>query len=48
MELDGYELDDLILTAIKSEVEAQIEESVRFAEESPEPAAEELYTDIYA
>ncbi|MBI3080660.1 MAG: pyruvate dehydrogenase (acetyl-transferring) E1 component subunit alpha, partial [candidate division NC10 bacterium] len=30
------------------EATARIEEAVRFAEESPEPAPEELYTDVYA
>jgi pyruvate dehydrogenase E1 component alpha subunit len=29
-------------------ISAQIEEAVAFAEESPEPALSELYTDIYA
>jgi pyruvate dehydrogenase E1 component alpha subunit len=29
-------------------VKAEIEDAVRFAEESPEPSPEELYTDIYA
>jgi len=33
---------------IGSEAEAQVAESVRFAEESPEPAPEQLHTDIYA
>jgi len=34
--------------ALEREVLAVIEEAVRFAEESPEPAPEELYTDVYA
>lgn len=34
--------------ALEREVLAKIEEAVRFAEESPEPAPEELYTDVYA
>jgi pyruvate dehydrogenase E1 component alpha subunit len=29
-------------------IDAQIEEAVAFAEESPEPSLEELYTDVYA
>lgn len=35
------------LKKIEQDVEAEVEEAVRFAEESPEPAAEELFTDIY-
>jgi pyruvate dehydrogenase E1 component alpha subunit len=34
--------------ALEREVLAKVEEAVRFAEESPEPAPEELYTDVYA
>jgi pyruvate dehydrogenase E1 component alpha subunit len=37
------ELDDL-----ETKVEAEIQEAVEFAESSPEPAAEELFTDVYA
>jgi pyruvate dehydrogenase E1 component subunit alpha len=33
---------------IEAEVKEQVEKAVRFAEESPLPAAEELYTDVYA
>jgi pyruvate dehydrogenase E1 component alpha subunit len=40
--------DDKKLEQIDSEVRQQVEEAVRFAEESPFPAPEELYTDIYA
>jgi len=36
------------LNKIELEVEAEVADAVRFAEESPEPAAEELFTDIYA
>ncbi|MGH2587421.1 MAG: pyruvate dehydrogenase (acetyl-transferring) E1 component subunit alpha [Dehalococcoidia bacterium] len=36
------------LNAIDAQVEQQIEEAVRFAEESPEPDPEELWTDVYA
>lgn len=35
------------LNAIDAEVEAEINEAVRFADESPEPAPEELWTDVY-
>lgn len=33
---------------IDAEEKALIEEAIRFADESPEPAAEELWTDVYA
>lgn len=33
---------------IEAEVKEQVEKAVRFAEESPLPAVEELYTDVYA
>ena len=36
------------LKKIEQDIEAEVEDAVRFAEESPEPAAEELFTDIYA
>jgi pyruvate dehydrogenase E1 component alpha subunit len=36
------------LKKIEQEVEVEVEDAVRFAEESPEPAAEELFTNIYA
>jgi pyruvate dehydrogenase E1 component alpha subunit len=36
------------LKKIEQEVELEVEDAVRFAEESPEPAAEELFTNIYA
>ena len=41
-------VDDKTLEQIDKEVREQVERSVRFAEESPFPAPEELYTDIYA
>jgi pyruvate dehydrogenase E1 component alpha subunit len=40
--------DEKRLEQIDSEVRQQVEEAVRFAEESPFPALEELYTDIYS
>ena len=40
--------DEKLLKEIDAECRKQVEESVRFAEESPYPAPEELYTDIYA
>ena len=36
------------LDAIKAEAKATVEEAVRFAEESPDPPLDELYTDVYA
>ena len=39
----GEELDEL-----DDKVEAEVQEAVEFAESSPEPAPEELFTDIYA
>ncbi|HEY7745868.1 MAG TPA: pyruvate dehydrogenase (acetyl-transferring) E1 component subunit alpha [Desulfuromonadales bacterium] len=36
------------LDRIDAEEKALIEKAIRFAEESPEPAAEELWTDVYA
>jgi pyruvate dehydrogenase E1 component alpha subunit len=41
-------LDDDGLKAIEARVREEVERSVKFADESPEPAAEELFTDIYA
>ncbi len=36
------------LDAIEEQVEAEVQAAVQFAESSPEPAAEELFTDVYA
>jgi pyruvate dehydrogenase E1 component alpha subunit len=41
-------LDDAGLADIEKRVRAEIEHAQRFAEESPEPAPEELFTHIYA
>jgi pyruvate dehydrogenase E1 component alpha subunit len=41
-------LDDDGLAQIEDRVRGEVEHSVKFAEESPEPAPEELYTDVYA
>jgi pyruvate dehydrogenase E1 component alpha subunit len=40
--------DQQTLDKIDGEVQEIVEDSIRFAEESPFPEAEELYTDIYA
>ncbi len=39
---------DAELDAIEEQVEAEVQAAVQFAESSPEPAAEELFTDVYA
>jgi pyruvate dehydrogenase E1 component alpha subunit len=41
-------IDDAALAEIEKRVRAEVEHALRFAEESPEPAPEELYTHIYA
>ncbi|MGH9971019.1 MAG: pyruvate dehydrogenase (acetyl-transferring) E1 component subunit alpha [Pyrinomonadaceae bacterium] len=41
-------IDDAGLQKIESTVREEVEKAVRFAEESPEPAPEELYTHVYA
>jgi pyruvate dehydrogenase E1 component alpha subunit len=40
--------DEDQLAAIRAETKQIVDEAVRFAEESPQPALEELYTDVYA
>ncbi len=41
-------LDDAQLAAIEAEIAAEVADSVQFAEESPDPAPDELWNDIYA
>ncbi len=41
-------VDDQTLEEIDKSVREEVERAVRFAEESPQPAPEELYTDVYA
>jgi pyruvate dehydrogenase E1 component alpha subunit len=41
-------MDDEEFKKIEAEVNEQVERAVRFAEESPDPAPEELFTDVYA
>ena len=45
---DAGLLDDEGMKALDAEVVAEVEDAVRFAEESPDPAPEELWTDVYA
>jgi len=40
--------DEATLDKLDKEVREEVEDAVRFAEESPLPPAEDLYTDIYA
>ncbi|HYY57056.1 MAG TPA: pyruvate dehydrogenase (acetyl-transferring) E1 component subunit alpha [Pyrinomonadaceae bacterium] len=41
-------LDDQGLAEVENRVREEVERAVKFAEESPEPAPEELYTDVYS
>ena len=41
-------LDDAGFKALNDEVVAEVDDAVKFAEESPDPAPEELWTDVYA
>ncbi len=41
-------IDDQLIAKIDKQVREEVARAVRFAEESPEPAPEELYTDVYA
>jgi pyruvate dehydrogenase E1 component alpha subunit len=41
-------VDDKLFEQIEQEVHKEVEEAVRFADESPEPPTEDLYTNIYA
>jgi len=43
----GAATDDQI-AEFRKEARAEVDDAVKFAEESPEPALEELYTDVYA
>lgn len=45
---DDGELTDEQIKEVEERVEREVDESVAFAEESEEPAVEELYTDVYA
>jgi pyruvate dehydrogenase E1 component alpha subunit len=41
-------LNDKDIAALEAQVKNEVESAVRFAEESPEPDASELYTNVYA
>jgi pyruvate dehydrogenase E1 component alpha subunit len=41
-------VDDKDIEQMEQQVREEVERAVRFADESPEPAPDELYTDIYA
>jgi pyruvate dehydrogenase E1 component alpha subunit len=41
-------MDQAALAALDAEVHAQVDEAVKFADESPDPDAAELYTDVLA
>jgi pyruvate dehydrogenase E1 component alpha subunit len=41
-------LDDAKLKEIENRVKGEVEHAVKFADESPEPSADQLYTDIFA
>lgn len=41
-------LDDAAMEAIEKDVMAEVEDSLKFADESPEPELDELWTDVYA
>ena len=43
---EGY-ANDHWFEEIEAKIKAQVDESVKFAEESPWPEASELYTDVY-
>lgn len=45
---DEGALDQVALDAMDAEVHAEVEEAVRFADESPDPGLEDLYTDVLA
>jgi pyruvate dehydrogenase E1 component alpha subunit len=41
-------LDDAKLKEIENRVKGEVEHAVKFADESPEPSPDQLYTDVYA
>ena len=45
--LDGGVIDEAGLKAIDKDIKAIVAKSADFSQSSPEPAPEELYTDVY-
>ena len=45
--VDAGMLDDVMWESMQAEVEAEVEDAVRFADESPDPEPAELYTHVY-
>ena len=43
-----YKTDEAILSEINDRVKAQVDECVKFAEESPLPNDDEIYKDVYS
>jgi len=41
-------IDDAAVADMEKSIREQVDHSIRFAEESPQPAPDELYTDVYA
>jgi pyruvate dehydrogenase E1 component alpha subunit len=41
-------ITDEDIAQMEAQIKEEVEEAVRFADESPEPDPQELYTDIYA
>ena len=44
---DAGMIDEDTVTAMRTEIEAEVDDSLRFAEESEDPDPSELYTDVY-
>jgi pyruvate dehydrogenase E1 component alpha subunit len=44
---DGV-MDEAAIRALDAEVQAEVEDAYRFAEEAPEPEPEALFADVYA
>ncbi len=45
---DNYKISDKDFEAINERVKVQVEEAVKFAEESPWPDDSEVFKDVYA
>jgi pyruvate dehydrogenase E1 component alpha subunit len=45
--LDDFKVPEADIEAINERVKAEVEEAVKFAEESPWPSADELLKDVY-